>query len=165
MNICIRSYCFYPERWDCSKMCVKSLHVAGLLSVIVIFITWQTPSLKYPKSGWHITLYLCTCAAVCTGAGKRLHTLLSHPTLGEPQVLSWGLLTNCMGSVHLLKPVCMSVSTGPGKRLHTLLSHPTVGEPQDFSRGTLTYKLYGLSAPFKPVCLRLWRYGHVRENS
>lgn len=48
---------------------------------------------EIPKNGvqlpkWSVTL------TVPTGVGKRLRTLLSHHTLGEPQGFSWGTLTN-----------------------------------------------------------------------
>ena len=51
------------------------------------------PILQSPEGGlhlqeWRVTLHLFT--TVCTGGGKRLHTLPDDPTLGEPQGVSWG---------------------------------------------------------------------------
>ena len=45
----------------------------------------------------HDVLHLCERRYLQTSAGKRLHTLPSHPTLGEPQVavfFSWRTPTN-----------------------------------------------------------------------
>ena len=36
----------------------------------------------------------CMYDSLCTGVGKRLHTLPSHPTLDEVPGFSWGTLTN-----------------------------------------------------------------------
>ena len=47
--------------------------------------------------------------------GKRLHTLPSHLTLGEPA-----------GNTAYVR---MAVHAVWGKRLHTLPSHPTLSEP------------------------------------
>ena len=70
---------------------------------------------------------------VCTGVGKWLHTLPSHPILGEPQGLCWRMLTRnkLLMVVHQLQwpqsytshllwafawgltsPVCLSICTG-----------------------------------------------------
>ena len=66
------------------------------------------------------------CMAVCTGVGKRLHSLPSHPTLSAAA----GMAVNTA-------LVCMTVCIGVGKRLHALPPHPAVGF---FSRGTSTDK-------------------------
>ena len=52
--------------------------------------------MQLPTAGpeWRKTSYLHTCMKVCSTVGKRLHALLSHPTLGEPRGFSWGSLTN-----------------------------------------------------------------------
>ena len=55
------------------------------------------------------------CMTVCTGVGKRLHTLPSHPTLSAAA----GVAVNTA-------LVCMTVCIGVGKRLHALPPHPTV---------------------------------------
>ena len=52
----------------------------------------RSKSLESESSCWNGRQH-CTCVTtVCTGVGKRLHTLPSHPTLGEPQ--GFGTLTN-----------------------------------------------------------------------
>ena len=66
-----------------NEMLVKS-HRSGLLSAMAIFMTWQTPLLKCPKSKCRYqsnTVLVRT--TVCTGLGKRLHTLPSHQTLSD----------------------------------------------------------------------------------
>ena len=66
-------------------------------------------SLSHEEISWQQTLYLnprswsadagvagitaLVCMAVCTGVGKQLHTLPSHPTLDEPQGFSWWTFT------------------------------------------------------------------------
>ena len=61
-------------------------------------------SLSHEEISWQQTLYLnpqswstaagvagnaaLVCMAVCTGVGKQLHMLPSHPTLDEPQGFS-----------------------------------------------------------------------------
>ena len=66
------------------------------------------------------------CMTVCTGVGKRLNTLPSHPTLSAAA----GVTVNTA-------LVCMTVCIGVGKRLHALPPHLTV---VFFSRGTPTDK-------------------------
>lgn len=42
---------------------------------------------------WLVQQHPYTCTTVCTGQGKQLHMLHSHPMLGKPQDYSWGMLT------------------------------------------------------------------------
>ena len=42
------------------------------------------------------------CATICAGVGKRMHTLPSHPSSGEPRGFGWGALTS--RTLHLLWP-------------------------------------------------------------
>ena len=66
-----------------NEMCVKS-HTSRLLSAMAIFMTWQTPLLKCPKSKCRYqsnTVLVRT--TVCAGLGKRLHKLPSHQTLSD----------------------------------------------------------------------------------
>ena len=50
---------------------------------------------------WQGTLHLYTCNSKDSDVGKQLHTLPSHPTLGEPHGSGQGMLTN-------IKPAEMS---------------------------------------------------------
>ena len=72
-------------------MCVKS-PASGLLSAIVIFVTGQTPLFKILESRIAAAGMsgnaLPVCTTVCASVGKRLHTLPSYPTLGEPESFS-----------------------------------------------------------------------------
>ena len=66
---------------------------SGLLSAMVIFshdVTNSTIEIQIPEVGVQlperrrVTQHLYSqCMTVRTGVGKRLHTLPSHPTLGE----------------------------------------------------------------------------------
>ena len=65
--------------------------------LIVIVMTWQSALLKPQSQDAAVGMAGNTALVyitVWTGVGKWLHTLPSHPTPGEPQGLSWGLLTN-----------------------------------------------------------------------
>ena len=42
------------------------------------------------------------CTTVCTNEGERLHTLPPCPTLGEPQCLSCGMMTNKQLYLHCI---------------------------------------------------------------
>ena len=93
-------YWLQPQRRGKSKIFVgfKSPK-SSLLLAKVVFMTRQTPLLKSPKSersfqggGQHCARTM----TVCTGVGKRLHILPSHPTLDEPRGLGWGTLTNTL---------------------------------------------------------------------
>ena len=77
--------------------CVKS-SMSGLLSAIVVFMTWQAPLLK--STDWSAAArkagnIALTRTAVDTCVGKWLHILPSHQALGEPQGWSpWTLTMN-----------------------------------------------------------------------
>ena len=45
----------------------------------------EIPQVRVQLLEWQVTLHLSTHTTACTGVGKQLHTLPSHPTLGEPQ--------------------------------------------------------------------------------
>ena len=65
--------------------------MSGLLSSRAVFVTWQThcrnPQSRSEAVGVAGNTEL-VCRTVCTGVGKWLHTLLSHPTLDKPQGFS-----------------------------------------------------------------------------
>ena len=70
--------------WGWCSCCVKS-SMSASLSAVAMFMTWQTLLPKSPKSehsGWSGRWH-CPCLYVCRGVGKQLHTLPSHPALGE----------------------------------------------------------------------------------
>ena len=75
--------------------CVKN-PMSGLLSARVIFMTWQTPPLKYLKlecscSRW-VTLHLYVWQYIQVWVNSCTHYPLSQS--GEPQSFSWRTLTN-----------------------------------------------------------------------
>ena len=49
----------------------------------LVFIAQSIPEFSVQLLEWQVTLHLCM--RVCTDVGKRLHTLLSHPAVAEPQ--------------------------------------------------------------------------------
>ena len=77
--------------------CVKS-PMSGSLWPLAIFMATKTPLLKYLKAEYaagvvgNIALIAVLCTAERTGVGKWLRTPPSHPTPGEPQGFSWGML-------------------------------------------------------------------------
>ena len=52
---------------------------------------------------WRVARAL-VCLTVCTGVGKQLHTLPSHPTLGEPRSSSQGMLADITTKNFMLAP-------------------------------------------------------------
>ena len=53
---------------------------------------------------WQVTLHYTVCMTPYTSAGKRLHTLPSHPTLDEPQAGFWlKMLTDRERKEHIKK--------------------------------------------------------------
>ena len=82
------------------KMDVTREHINCILELseihLVIFLTWPHPLWTFLKpecscqKGRYISL---VCMMAYTGVGRQLHTLLSHPTLGEPERLRWRMLT------------------------------------------------------------------------
>ena len=74
-----------------SHLHVRSTSITEILEVVARLLEWRATlhlyqyDSMYRCGGLHCT---CICTTVCTGVGKRLHTLSSHPTLGKLMVLA-----------------------------------------------------------------------------
>ena len=72
------------------NVCCIKRPISGMLSAIVIFITWQTPKFwSLTAAAWMACNNAPIWMTICTGAGKWLHTQLPQPGLGQPLGCSW----------------------------------------------------------------------------
>ena len=65
----------------------------------------------------------CMYDSICTGVGKRLHTLTSHPTLDEVPGFSWGTLTSQHSAKKVTVPPNCKVQRRSEQNVHC---HPQI---------------------------------------